>query len=334
MPTLAQQYIQFTGPIFLGTVFNWCLLGTLFSQLYTYVLTYPEDTRHLKFLVGGLSVLEVLQTVLTTHHAWEMLVAGWGDTSFDRFLPWSAATFPIMTGLIALIVQVFFAWRIWVLRISTNYTRLAKVMSVLIATIAVIQAAAAFYGGVSFGMVRSWEHVAELTWIVEIWLSGSLACDILIAATMITILIEASRDSPWNHTAAMINKLIVHAIETGAVTAITALVDLIFFELYKDTSLHQAPALLLGKLYTNALMVSLNGRQRRRDSIEFLREQSALSNIRTITSHTGDYELTLRSGTPSRLGRSKSKEAIVVHMPIDDSDRSSLSKIRPLDSPV
>lgn len=53
--------------------------------------------------------------------------------------------------------------------------------------------------------------------------------------------VEAGRGSPWNHTAAMVNKLIIHAIETGAVTAVTALVDLVLFELYKDTSIHQAP---------------------------------------------------------------------------------------------
>ncbi len=54
-------------------------------------------------------------------------------------------------------------------------------------------------------------------------------------------LAEASRGSPWNRTALVINKLIIHAIETGAVTAVTALVDLVLFERYKHTSIHQAP---------------------------------------------------------------------------------------------
>lgn len=41
----------------------------------------------------------------------------------------------------------------------------------------------------------------------------------------------------------MVNKLIIHSIETGAITAITALIDLVFYELYKNknSSIHQAP---------------------------------------------------------------------------------------------
>jgi hypothetical protein len=38
----------------------------------------------------------------------------------------------------------------------------------------------------------------------------------------------------------MVNKLVLHAIETGAITAVTALVDLVLFELYSNTSIHQA----------------------------------------------------------------------------------------------
>jgi len=331
---LAHAYLPFNGPIFVGTVLNWCLLGTVSLQVHTYILTYPDDSRRLKSLIWGLFGLEIIQTAFLTHYAWVTLVSGWG-IPIDS-LPWSGATFPIMSGLIALIVQLFFAWRIWVLRVSIRYPYFAKIMSVLIAMVAMLQGVAAIYGGIAFSVNRTWEHVEKLTWIVEIWLGGSTTCDILIAAAMITILAEASRGSPWKRSAVMINKLMIHAIETGAVTAVTALVDLVLFERYKHTGIHQAPALLLGKLYTSALLVSLNGRQRRRDDIALIQQLSALGNIRIYPTVTEDLSLTLRPGTPNQLDGSRSKNGIVVQIPLDtiSDNGTSMTCMKTYDSPV
>ena len=43
--------------------------------------------------------LELIQTVLSTHWAWYILVSGWGIPSTVEALNWSAITIPIMAGL-------------------------------------------------------------------------------------------------------------------------------------------------------------------------------------------------------------------------------------------
>lgn len=333
--------ILLTGPIFMGTLFGWCFLGILITQVYVYFVCYPDDSRGLKCLVAGLFVLELVQTTLMTHYGWVMLIGNWGSNTENMGLPWSAATFSPMIGLISMIVQMFFAWRIWVLRVATNYPRVAQTVSILIVAIAMLQGCAGIYGGISFGVVRTFDKMASLTWIVELWLGGSFACDVLIAASMIAIFAEAGRGSPWGHTSTMVNKLVIHAIETGAVTALTALLDLLLFELFKNTSIHQAVASVLGKLYTNALLASLNGRKRRQDSIHALQQQSALSlsQIRTLSLIAGgnDMELTLRAATPDRMEESKSHGPIMVEIPkspVDSLDDGDISMLKVPDSPV
>ncbi|THU98489.1 hypothetical protein K435DRAFT_838113 [Dendrothele bispora CBS 962.96] len=72
----------------------------------------------------------------------------------------------------------------------------------------------------------------------EIWLIGSFVADILIAVVMIAI-----------------------TVETGSLTAITAGVDLILFLKSPGNYLFLCPSLILGKLYTNAVVARLNSRR-------------------------------------------------------------------------
>nr|GAT51581.1 predicted protein [Mycena chlorophos] len=58
----------------------------------------------------------------------------------------------------------------------------------------------------------------------------------------------------------LITKLIFHAIETGAVTTIAAGVELGLFLTHGENLMHEAPAFLLGKLYSNVVLATLNGR--------------------------------------------------------------------------
>jgi hypothetical protein len=47
--------------------------------------------------------------------------------------------------------------------------------------------------------------------------------------------------TPWKKTDKLITKLIYHTIETGAVTAAVAVVDLILFVTFNDNFLHEVP---------------------------------------------------------------------------------------------
>ncbi|KAF9561010.1 hypothetical protein CPC08DRAFT_457920 [Agrocybe pediades] len=59
----------------------------------------------------------------------------------------------------------------------------------------------------------------------------------------------------------MVNKLISNSIQTGLITAACAGVDLALFVSFTSRNYHYVPAYILGKLYTNSLLATLNSRR-------------------------------------------------------------------------
>ncbi|KAJ7247794.1 hypothetical protein C8J57DRAFT_1673612 [Mycena rebaudengoi] len=59
----------------------------------------------------------------------------------------------------------------------------------------------------------------------------------------------------------MLTKLINRVIQSGAATVVCAAIDLGFFIGQPTTNTHFVPAYMLGKLYTNSLMLTLNLRR-------------------------------------------------------------------------
>jgi len=252
---------NFTGPAFIGSILNWGLLGTLCLQIYSFSISFPRERFGIKCFVYSLLFLELIQTVLSTHWAWSVLVSGWGLVSAVETLNWSSITIPISAGIVSIIVQSFFAWRVFMLRRRSWVFTFA---AVLIVMVALMQGLSAIVNGIRFYFYASVLDVKGFSAGVVVWLAGSLACDFLIAASMVTILLQAKSNSPFKKTETLITKLIVHTVETGVVTVITAIVDLALYLKYPDYFLHIVPAVILGKLYSNIALANLNGRTRHR----------------------------------------------------------------------
>ena len=79
--------------------------------------------------------------------------------------------------------------------------------------------------------------------------------------TSMTGIVQLTRfDTSFKKTHDLVNKLIRLTVETGALTATIAVIDLILFLAASNTDYHITPALLLAKLYSNTLLVVLNSR--------------------------------------------------------------------------
>ncbi|KAJ7474329.1 hypothetical protein FB451DRAFT_1248635 [Mycena latifolia] len=253
------QYLLLTTPILVGTQLNWALLGTLSLQVYIFHISYPNERAWLKALVYTTYLLDIAQTAISSHFAFSLLCGGWGDPEALSDLPWSSAAGPIFTGLISAAVQIFFAWRIYVLK---GEKPLALAISVLIVVLALMQSLAAIITDCLFAASPKLSEIPNLMVGVKIWLIGSATCDLLITVTMIIILSRYRQKTPWKKTDGLITKLIYHTVQTGAVTSFVALVDVVLFIMYPGNYLHETPAFMLGKVYSNVLLATLNNRTR------------------------------------------------------------------------
>ncbi|KAF8326565.1 uncharacterized protein EI90DRAFT_3069705 [Cantharellus anzutake] len=239
------------GPLLLGYLFNWGLFGVLCMQVYVYYVSFPKDSRWIKILVYTLFFIDTLQTALTTHNAWHFLAKGWGDPEALIKPGWSWIAVPLISGIVSCTVQMFFSWRIW--KLSERW-----LVSLFISAIAVMQGVCAAICGVWFSIINDVTKISSLTTPATIWLAGSAACDVLIAGFMVYLLRKSA--TGFEGTDTVINRLTRMTIETGAVTAAAATLELIFYLRWKENNLHMIPALALAKLYTNTLVATLNSR--------------------------------------------------------------------------
>ncbi|KAI0799564.1 hypothetical protein BC629DRAFT_182469 [Irpex lacteus] len=228
------------------------LFGIAVMQLYNYSLYYTRDSLPIKITVYGVFLLDVFQSLTVAVLGYYELCSGWGRPLKLLELNWTFSAVPFVTGLVAAWVQGFYAWRIY--KIGEW-----KILPALIIAIALMQFSAAL--SIAIG-VPTLKDVTELHLQYRrtiVWLGGAVAADVIIAVAMLYLLFTVRR-SKFERTQRVINRLIKLTVETGVVTATSALMELIMFQVLPNTNLHIFFAAMLAKVYSNALMTSLNSR--------------------------------------------------------------------------
>ncbi|KAK0486504.1 hypothetical protein IW261DRAFT_1590773 [Armillaria novae-zelandiae] len=69
-----------------------------------------------------------------------------------------------------------------------------------------------------------------------------------------------AQQTSFHRTRNLVSKIIGLTIETGSVTAVIALLGLILYFGFPDRNFHEAPALIMPKLYANTIYMVLNSR--------------------------------------------------------------------------
>ncbi|THU83177.1 hypothetical protein K435DRAFT_844132 [Dendrothele bispora CBS 962.96] len=266
-PPVPQEVLLIVGPILVGTMISYLLLGIVFVQVYFYYMSFPNDRLVIKISVYSLFLLDIFQTIAISSTAWSFLCAGWGRQENLHLTDWGFALIPMFDGVCSAIVQVFFAWRIYSLGMQMPEKKIFWVMIVSIIGVSLAQAIASMVATIRWYFINDLLQIHRLFTVGAVWLAGSAICDVLITVCMIYLLNTARTKTRQPHfhgqarpTELLLSRLIRNSMETGAITSGAAVLDLIFFLHFSDNSLHLSFALILSKLYTNTLYASLNAR--------------------------------------------------------------------------
>jgi len=227
-------------------------------QIYVYHLCFSREYWWIKFTVYALYLFDLAQTVIVTDSAWVALCAGWGNPTSLVHTTWGFSMIPVVSGLISSWVQIFFAYRVRILGGNLFW----KGVTVVIVAIALTQGIAAMATGIRFSYINDTEKISVVTPLVSLWLGGSVAADFLIAVSMIYFLVTAKGKSTWGTSTEKrrITKLIRCTVETGVLSAGAASLELGLYLGFSHNNLHTVIGFSLSKLYSNALMASLNSR--------------------------------------------------------------------------
>ncbi|KAK0213570.1 hypothetical protein IW262DRAFT_316584 [Armillaria fumosa] len=244
-----------TGPLILGYMWGYGLFGILAVQMYIYYIHFNQkDTWKMRLYVWFIFLLEVVFTIFTTIAAWNQYAKGWGDVNTLSYIDWSWEPLPALNGTISSMVQTFYVWRIY------NLTKNIWIC-ILIEAVAVAQCVLAYYYGIAVSVQGlGVSKLVGLTPVVSTWLAGGVVCDVLITTVIVYVLWRANSQSTFKHTTNAVTKIIRFTVETGLLTSMAAVVELVLWLVQPRYYVHFIGFLVLGKLYSNALVATLNSR--------------------------------------------------------------------------
>ncbi|KAF9460672.1 hypothetical protein BDZ94DRAFT_1323929 [Collybia nuda] len=272
------QIANIAGPLLVGYLLSWGLYGALSVQVYIYYLTSRTDALFQKLLVYGVFILETLQAILVAHDAFDSFVSGFGNFEILAGVHLTWLTMPVLSGIVAFFVQLFYAHRI----ITLSKSWVIGGEHLVPFQLAVLQLAGALISGIEGIKAGS---ILKLTLKIDHIGHGlfditSGVCDLVIATCMSFYLYRMDKGS-LDSTHAIVNRIMRLIIGTGTLTATVAIIDISLY--YSGADMHKGwfltPAVILGRLYSNSMMVVFNSR------VDFISGHG-----RTV-SYTGDVVL-------------------------------------------
>jgi len=228
-------------------------------QTYLYFRNYPKDPKYIKLLVFGLWILDTLQLTLCATAMYWYLITNYNKPTALEHLTWSMELQTDCNGVIALLVECFFARRVWIMS-SNKY-----LVSLIVMLAAVHFGLGIVFTVYSFQMntIQGFNH---LIWVTSAGIGSATAADLLIAGALCFYL-HKSRTG-FKKTDSLISVLIVYTVSTGLITSIIGIAIVVTFAMMPNEYVWLALFWIDGKCYVNSCLAALNCR-------ESLRERAA-----------------------------------------------------------
>lgn len=264
LPPIPPNIAEITAPLLLGILWNWCLYGILLVQCYVYSYNFPTDKRFLKLLVLGVFLMETLQTALSCADLYYWFASGFGD--MNRLASPYASPFdvPIIGSVVALAIQFFFVYRIWLLG---NKGYWYWWLSGVICVISTVDTTAAFAGGIYTHIRGSFVSGRWLKILVMTWLIGNAVSDTLIACALLYLLAKQLKRRDGHFSGHALISIVRLTVESNILTTTVSIVAAVMVVWHTDKNWYICPTDIIGKLYSNTLLVSLNNRISIRDTM-------------------------------------------------------------------
>ncbi|KAJ1303218.1 hypothetical protein OPQ81_011417 [Rhizoctonia solani] len=238
------------GAVLIGTFLNVWLYGILVTQVTLYYSVYKHDATWVKLLVAWIMLLDTLNAIFDMGFVYRYGITLFGNFPAQLHSHWFFHLAPLITVTIAATAQGFFVWRI-------NRLTGCKWIGWGIGLVLAVQFAAGAATTIAAFKIVDFRRFNEMKVQISLWLVTSAIAD-----TAITIVLSwylHSHRTGFSKTDDLITRLIRVTVQTGLITTVWALIDLLMY-LVVPNSLHLLFNLPLPKLYSNSLLSTLNAR--------------------------------------------------------------------------
>ncbi|KAJ7059420.1 hypothetical protein C8F01DRAFT_214589 [Mycena amicta] len=246
------------GAVYIGVLFATFLQGILTVQAYVYYERFPEDKPWLKSLVAVVWTIDFAHLILVAYVPWHALVINWGNPAIF-FSPNNVLSMQILLiGLPTLLCQMFFLRRLWLFSKKNIY------LISLLGPGSVTVFALDFF--LAIQTTRSATAYLRDTAELSAMFGLGAATDLCIALALVYYLRRGVSDmAATNH---VISKVIRYTVATGLLSSWLAIFSLIANVLKPQAFIFMAGHLCLGRMYTNALLATLNARGTLRQTLD------------------------------------------------------------------
>ncbi|KAK7036566.1 hypothetical protein VNI00_011499 [Paramarasmius palmivorus] len=234
----------------------------------------PNSSRGWQVL--AVLILDTIQLAMLTESVYTYLVTNYGNPSYLAVLNSSLIGEVMVSNVIAVIVQMFYCWRLW---------RLSK-HNIFVVAIPVALSVASFVllgyfagKGLTYHTFLEFKsldvnNIDDLQPAIKQVVLGIRSRRLLIKIAAITdVAISIAMVGFLHHSKTgfkrsndMLNRLIIFTFNTGIPVSLSALLAFISINVWKNTFIYMFFFLMQGRLYTNSLLVTLNTREHIREA--------------------------------------------------------------------
>lgn len=246
------------GAVLVGSGFAATLTGVVAMQTAYYFMAYPDDKPPMKLTVALVWLLDLLHTTMIFVADWSWLIEHFDDPGIYKHIPWPVAITVLLTTMISVTVNSFFAFRIHGLS-KGNWFVVGPIL-----VLVVIRLALASTSSARMFIHPTFAEFAETTkWIVTVGLVNSSILDVAITSCLLWYLDHAR--TGFAEMDRIINTLCLYAIENGLLTSLVILISLGCWLGMGRNLVFLAIHFAHAKLYANSLLATLNSRKHIRE---------------------------------------------------------------------
>ncbi|KAJ7056496.1 hypothetical protein C8F01DRAFT_370708 [Mycena amicta] len=228
------------------------LYGAALSQAVRYFSDFPNDTWLRKGTVTAALILALVALIADFGNAYIPLVIHWGDAAGLASVYWSIPTYGTFNTATGVVVNSYLITRFWSLSKNIFVT---IILSLLVA----LSLVSSLIGNIMLGMSTQKISSNTIRTMGTVWAISLATCDVAIAAALVWKL--KGMKSSFKTTNNLIQRLIFGAVQTGATTALLALLLLTFFLINPANSLAPLFVCILGPCYLHTLFLNFNSRR-------------------------------------------------------------------------
>ncbi|KDQ23512.1 hypothetical protein PLEOSDRAFT_1086817 [Pleurotus ostreatus PC15] len=284
------------APLLYGLIASCPLYGLSIAQAVFYYRTYAGDPRLIKGFIALLMVLETAHTLLIAHasNVWYLRAA------LAFVLPKSLLASGYVAYVVISLVQMAYMVRVY--RISAGnkwipvilYLRIQSSMSLLQLRSLVIVCGCGMNTtlALNVGLISIHHTSAEIFGGLQ--LAASVVCDVLITGSLVWYLRrgrgafkQLSVAILLTSTQNLVDRLVIYSINIGLVTSMLSLVAMITWFAMPDNFIFTTFHILIGKVYVNSWLVTLNTRKTIRSTAKSSRYKFEVNSSGVISNGTG-----------------------------------------------